>query len=421
MITISIVLAVLELRLHPWKILPVLVILHILFFFWPFFDFILGFNKLEYSYFSYFGLKATVTDAKFYLLVSSLSVFIISLTSYFNVVYKLRKNFIYNGYVWHSNIKVLFVLLFVCCLVLLASRNFSGEWFVFFSPARKDLNISGYERKLLFVAPCLLLYFVRFSRFYTIRNFILIVLFSIMVVAILGQRRDIAALLLYSFLLIKYDSLSNLKFSRKFQVRAGLFFVTLIPSLWYARSFFTQLGRGGEIINPLTLRGPLELIFGSSTTGFASFFLQQRHLDSGAIETLHSIKQILGVAIPRSIYPDKLSTIPQVIKLEENDIGNISNFFVNEMFMNFFGLFPIFIFVFSVAMNTFYKYAKDQGGFLSGTYLFCFANVILLFKNGWSDYLITVVMFAILIKLFNIEKYIFLLFKTLSYNGMGHK
>jgi len=391
----SIFISILELRSKPWKITPLLVVMHGVFYFWPFYDFILEINSLEYSYFSYFNLTPTIQDAKLYLFLSSISMFTLAFVSYVNVVVVLpikirnQKQF--------GNLEVYILATSIAILVAMAARNFSGDLLVFFSPSRKSLSLSGYERKLLFVAPCLLLYVFRFSQLYTLKKFTVVGLFCLLIVFILGQRRDIAALMLFFILLIKSDGLFNVRKSIKFQYRAALFFTTLIPTLWYARSFFTQLGRGDDIINPLSLRNPIELIFGSSTTGFASYFLQQRHIDLGNIKLFHSLEQMFLVVIPRSIYPDKPSTIPQVIKFSENDIGNISNFFINEAYMNFHGGLFIFIAFLGVCFNTLFKYSKDDNGNFSGFYLFCFANIILLFKNGWSDYIVTITMFFALL------------------------
>lgn len=402
---ISIIFSTIEISKHPWKISPILVILHGVFYIWPFYDFIFELNRLEYAYFEYFNLKPSTEYAVFYLFISSVCIFILSITSYANITFtscEAKKKYEYS----YSYFKVIFVILILVILVFFSARNFDGDLITFFTPARKAIDISGYERKLLFVLPCITLLIFRFCKAYTLFRFIVLAIICFAIVSILGQRRDLSALILFSTFLVMYYKLPNLNYSKKLQRRAGIILVICIPSLWYARSYFTQLGRGQDIINPFTLRNPIELIFGSSTTGFSSFFLQQKHLDSGAIEFLHSIKQLLGVAIPRIIYEDKISTIPQTIKFAEKDNGNISNFLINEFFINFQGfIFPIFLF-FAITINEFYKKSVDVVGNITPMYFFCFANIILLFKNGWSDFIVTIMMFYILF---------FILSKSFSY------
>lgn len=395
-------LSLIDLRRHPWKLLPVLVILHLMFFMYPFYDFILGEKVLEYHYFSYFGLFPDKGMAIVYLSIVTISLVIMSSVSFLNInLGTLRFN---NGDINPYNFKKFtFIILVVITgiIVLYANRNFTGSLYLFFSPARKELFLSGYERKFLFILPCLVITLYKFSNLYNKKFFLLYVLFGILIVSILGQRRDLINFCIFSFLIYNYDFLKDLKFSKKIQLYSGVFFITLIPLLWYARVIFTQIIRHGEItINPFTLRGPVELIFGSSTTGFMSFFLQQKYMDLGVIDKFHSIYQMLFVPIPRLFLDSKPSTIPQLIKMAEQDTGNISNFFINEFYMNFGLFFFIGVLVFSIILNWLYFSMKDSNGDFNVIYLFLFCNLILLFKNGWSDYIITVILYVLLFYFF---------------------
>jgi len=284
---------------------------------------------------------------------------------------------------------ILYLLLFAIVFSLI--NNFNSDYFYqLFLPSRKEgLIQSGYQKLFLVSLPAILLVFA-YVRDGNVR---LTALLGLLILFITGQRR-----IIINFLLLALTLWIFIRNNSKIQIRRfvliGTLLVLLIPGLWYARSYTTQIQNNrSEIINPLSTRSPLELIWGSSSSGFETMCYLEAFEDNIDFLPLHSFQYISASFIPRSVLPDKPLSITMQIKEDMGLAGNPSIFFTNEMLLNG-GVLGVILAFFVGGML---RVLIDLWGWKFE--IFALANVITLFKNGFS-YFITEVIFVFLLLLF---------------------
>lgn len=390
---LALALAIEIFRRDPLNLVIPLAGMHFMFYFFPFFDYTSDFPSLDYQLSLYFGLAIERSEALYYLLHMSTLFLVFLAASLFT--FKRPLNQMYQTKISNIAAKKILLTILLVLLIAAAYAKFNGSLLLFFTPARKPLELSGYHRKLLVILPMI----IAFLHLYQKRSFLGFVAFTVLmlpVLSILGQRREIVVFILFAAMVNYKHLLNTRKIVLRFYTMVSAAVFVAVPVSWYARAYSTQLLRGGFEVNPLTIRSPVELIFGSSTTGFESIFLQLRHWELGNIEFAHSFLMLISAPIPRAIWPDKIMSIPQTIKLHEQDIGNISSFFLNEFTFSFgIALSYLAVIVFAWLLQKINS-LRSRRPLSDLIFIFAFANSILLFKNGWSDFLITACLFTVI-------------------------
>lgn len=294
-------------------------------------------------------------------------------------------------------------------ITLYGFSGYNGNLIMFFSPARKTIYTSGYLISIVVIIPATLIYLNRFVRQSSkTTSTILLIVYSFALILTqmsLGQRREIINGLVYIVLILMLSSKKLVSSSSSFKINRtmkrrvvflGLFVAALIPILWYARTYSTQLQRGGDIIMPWQIRGWFELLFGSSTTGFETSFIVSDFTEQYGSFTLHSVIFMATIFIPRAIFPNKYMSITKTMQFTFGIEGNMSIFFVNEIFFNFSYFGFIVSFLFGYYISKFYNKRIRSNQINQSVYaIVLLSQVILLFKNGFAQYIIMIVLYFI--------------------------
>lgn len=309
-----------------------------------------------------------------------------------------------NPIYYSSNKITLLLQFFLITLWLLMIADLFSQYtnsiWNFLLPSRKALLMSGVERVLITSIPlALFTYSVIFNK-----SKLRVYLYATMIIAssfVLGQRREILSGLIFIFTL-PYIYSSNRKIInkefRKTIAIIGLVILILIPLSWYGRVLSTQLQRSGEIlVNPTSLRSPLELVFGSFATGYESFLIFEKYTESGVIHRGDSVKYASSALIPRAIYPSKPMHPTQKIKLSLNHEGNISIFFITELFFNFYYFAIPVLFLILFLLCRLNNFLIDSYLFIS---IFLLSQVAYIFKNGLFQFLPSAFIYISLAALF---------------------
>ena len=292
----------------------------------------------------------------------------------------------------YKNIKINKALLYfssiILALVIISLIKGFNSSFIYqiFLPSRKEgLIQSGYQKLLLISLPSILLIYAYVRN----KSIKLVTIFGILVLFITGQRRVIINFLLLGITLWFFVKNNSKVALTRFIVIGGLL-VLLIPGLWYARSYTTQIQNDStQIVNPLSTRSPFELIWGSSSSGFETLCYLEVNRDLISFRPMHSVQYVMASIVPRSLLTNKPLSLPMQIKQDMGLDGNPSIFFSNEMLINAGALGILFAFM----SGALFRGLIHVFGWRFE--VFAIANVITLFKNGFS-YFITEVVFMFL-------------------------
>lgn len=305
-------------------------------------------------------------------------------------------------------------LFIVLSLILIkAIIDYGGNIGLFFSMARKDgVYSSEYNRLLSSYLP-LVLFILKiqkdvkiygYIKSNVIFNIILIILVSIS----LGQRRTIVNNIIFIFISLIIYNRKNInwgkfvKKSRKKIIFLGIMVVMLVPILWWARNYSTQIQRGDIItLMPWERRGGVELIFGSSSTGFKTFILMNSYKEVFNLKYMYPLYFLICSPIPRGIFESKPIMLVELIQNSLNLKGNPSTFYINEMYMTF-GIFSIiFSFIFGNILSKIYKKIYYKDDIFNQIYgVIIISNILTLFKNGYIQFFIASVTFSLLYTVF---------------------
>lgn len=414
---VQIILAIRALRIfykNPLDFSAIFILLYIVFYTPAYWDYFLKLNMFSNEFLNYFRITGSYSTVTKYNLIS------VGIMLAFELGYSLKRNVkrkVVAPYVMNSqNYYLLMNILFFVWLIItvIGFINYGGSIKLFFSPARKTIYSSGYLISLVVIIPTTLLTLkvirdleINKKKNITTFFFILILILTQMS---LGQRREIINGVIYITLLLMYanlakmkDIISNLrlKIARKKIVLLGIMVSVLVPTLWWGRTYSTQLQRGvTKVIMPWEIRGWFELLFGSSTTGFQTTLILDQFAKAYGDFWLHSIFFMLSIPIPRFIFPNKPMTITKTLQHTLGLEGNLSLFYINDMFFNF-GIFCFIVsFLFGLALSHYYN-SRLKSNLLIGKIgaLILLAQITLLFKNGFAQYLIMILQYSIVINL----------------------
>ena len=308
---------------------------------------------------------------------------------------------------------ILFVLLFVWIAVIINEyRSYNGSLISFLLPSRKQNIKSGMEGTIQVLFPEMiisLVYIRRWNEKHILRYMIFPVLILLLSLSVGAQRRAMIQGIMYIAMLFVIRHIQGGKKSKEAAEKKkhyflfiflGIAFVSLIPLLWYARSFSSQLSRGGEMVNPFSLHSFTDLIFGSSSTGFDSTMVFDWYDINYGIPFAHMIRYIASFWLPRMIYPNKMMQITMMLKVARGDGGNISLFYINDLYFSFRSLSVITTPLIGFILSRAYFSAitkKKVSGLLIGLYML--SQIVLLFKNGVAAYATAVITFTVVFKI----------------------
>lgn len=178
------------------------------------------------------------------------------------------------------------------------------------------------------------------------------------------------------------------RFVRKWQRKVIIFSLAIgsavVPLAWYLRVFSTYLMRG-DWVNPLAVRGPLELLFGSPATGVPSFLLIYNYVEKYGPQLDLLFLQLLTAVVPRSFYPTKPESV-SVILVREFNLSEIpSIFWFGELYFNYAYFSILASCILGVSMATLHQKmsCSDRVSF-RGSAVLILANFVTFFKNGLS-------------------------------------
>lgn len=287
----------------------------------------------------------------------------------------------------------------------------------YFSMARKEFEThSNGIAMLLSLLPVIILcleYVYEVKTFGKVKKRILFYMaLSLIISVTTGQRREI----INHFLLILflYIDSKNYRINEKpseqnvklFQKRAfrlmligAIMVVILIPVTWYLRVYSTQL-QYGNIVNPFR-RGWVELIFGSSSTGFQTSVILEGFDRKHGIPILNSVWLMVTYFIPRGIFANKAMITTEYVQQVLGTAGNLSTFYINDMWFTFYYFSPVISILFGIFFKNVMRPIKQEKDRVYDVVkkipaYIALSKIITLFKNGFASYFISMVLFYII-------------------------
>ena len=307
------------------------------------------------------------------------------------------------------------VLLIWMVVFAYSFSRYNQSFFLFFTPSRKEgVFQSTYIASLYKLLPTTYFILQIIKDFYEQsrikRKTLALVIFPFLAYMTTGQRREIinffilvATILIHVKVKGRNSSESNkvnsIKYKRRKIFQLGFISTLLIPVLWWGRVVFSQLQRNSNnIIMPWHRRGFLELLFGSSSGGFKTLLLGLEHKDIFEVPWGYNIYFFIFSFIPREIMSSKPLVINRLWQIDFGLSGNPSTFYINEMYINF-GITSIIIsLLFGIALSFAFNKLYVSNRLIYNIYSFIiFSNVITLFKNGFIQFIISVLMAIIII------------------------
>lgn len=403
-------------RSNPLSFDVVVYLLYFVFYYIPLLDYLYNWGLFSNSLLrinGYFGSEKIAIKYNYISLII-MCTFVLGFRT--SIIYR-KKNvqikYKQNTFDFSINRKTVLVIKIVLFLVLAlvmfsAIRNYQYGIKNFFTMARKDAYSGTFQTTIVSIVPTLLigLEYIDEIKSYGKIKWKLLLYIGLAILAILtkGQRREIINEIIFVALLFmhaisnRYYSLDKKKANRKIRkyiVILGILIVILIPTTWYLRAYATR-AQYGRFVNPFQYYGWLELLFGSSSTGFQTSIIMDGYEKDYGFPFLNSIRLMLSYFIPRSILKTKPMVLTRYIQQGLNTSGNLSVFYINDVWFNFYQFSPIISFIIGTIIS---KILKDIDGeknlFSRITKFFAFSNVITLFKNGYTSFFFSLIVFWI--------------------------
>lgn len=321
----------------------------------------------------------------------------------------------YNGSLYSLAIGALLILWLY--FMYKSYRSFGRSLILFLMPSRKQAIASGFQEIMQTVLPELIFAMCvirNWEKKNILKSALIPLLLVILAVFSNAQRREMIQGIIFCglVLLIKYfnrigakegvDHTVKKKPWRKYVILGITAAAVLIPLLWYARNISNQISRGGIEENPFSLHSFSDLLFGSSTTGFDTTLVIDWYDNEYGNLFLHCIRYFFSFWIPRSIYPGKPAQMTQLIKLVRGDWGNLSTFYVNDLYFSFKALSIVLVPTVGWLLSRIYNKAsrsRDVAKVIFSAYMF--SQIVLLFKNGVSVFFVRVTLFWIMLTVIN--------------------
>lgn len=302
---------------------------------------------------------------------------------------------------------ILFITL--ALVVFSALRNYNYGIRNFFSMARKEAYTSNIQTTLVTVIPTILLSLEFIEEVITYKRIrpklFLYALLSIFVTMTRGQRRELINEVIFIALLLiygrshKYYSLDRNEVNskiRRYIILLGALVAVLIPATWYLRVYSTQFQYGYKI-NPFQYRGWLELLFGSSSTGFQTSIILDNYNRDYGLPSLASVKLMLSYFIPRAFFNSKAMVLTRYVQQGLGTSGNLSVFYINDVWFNFYYFSPLISLLLGKTISNIVKNLDDDYNlFRTITKYVAFSKVITLFKNGYTGYFFSFIIFWVI-------------------------
>lgn len=301
--------------------------------------------------------------------------------------------------------------------LLLEVRGFfmAGVSFrAFFSSTRKNMYGSEIVETLILKLPIILFAnFLYYSASQKRKKIGLIYWLLIAIAALqTNQRREMISDFLFAIILyisyyatIKKET-GNAAFNinrrvKKYVIVVFVAVLCMVPLFWYLRVYSNQVINLGATSVKFT-RSFGELLFsGSGVTGFPTLIIYKKFGEENGISYIfRELLFTLEAFIPRSLFPGKMKALNIFIRDTLGVSNNLSMFYINELYYTF-GVLSILVSfivacVFSKLYNNFTNRSTFEGKFYMAFFL---SNIIKLFKNGLSSFVISTVFLSILIML----------------------
>lgn len=396
----------------------IFIVLFLVFFAFPAWDFILG-GRFFGNEIVGFIIQDNYSDNVYKLFfLSNLTAMFFSLGYIFvenrkkNERYSMKTILSLNNIIFLKNryyLTITIAVLLWLVVFFISFRNYGYNLVLFFSPSRKDSVFESTYISFFYKNIPIFIFFAKVIRDYLYRgkvtfSCLVLFLFPLLTSLTSGQRREIINFIILSvvFLIqLRESQLSSNEliktkshYTRKRIFLLGIFGVVLIPVLWWSRVFFTQIQRNDSVrINPLELRGIGELIFGSSSGGFLTLLLGDLHQKTFEIPYFYSLVFLITSFIPRSLFANKPLILNRLWQIDFNLTGNPSLFFINETIINF----GAFSFLFSFLVGSVLSLLTSKLDFSKRidfriVSIIILSNSITFFKNGYTQFFINVVM-----------------------------
>lgn len=400
----------------PFDIGTIMVLLSILFYFFPAWDFYFG-GSLFTDIIVNYRIGIENDSEGIYLIFITTLIMATFYFGYLVIGYLIKEkrifNFSYRIDIQKYRLAKRIILLTWLIVFIYSFSRYDQSILLFFSPSRKQgVFESAYIGSVYKILPVsfFIIEVIKdfFERGKIKRKTLLLVIFPILAYMTTGQRREIINLIILVVTLLIHikiegkDEVSknkSLKYKRKKIFQLGFLSILLIPILWWGRVVFSQLQRNStEIIAPWKQRGFMELIFGSSSGGFKTLLLGLEHKEKFDVPWGYSIYFFLSSFVPREIMPNKPLIINRLWQIDLDLSGNPSIFFINEMYINFGISSIVFSMIFGMTLSYIFNKLYKSNNLIKNIYSFIiFSNVITLFKNGFVQFTISTLMTIIII------------------------
>lgn len=288
----------------------------------------------------------------------------------------------------------------------------------FLSPIRKETSLIGghFLAQLLILIPLSIsLAFLASGKQRKTLSMFAFLIALVMAFSTAQRRSVLIVILLYGIFYLLYFSptISFRRLTSKYRWRvffiAGLM-APLIPTLWVARNIAT--GIFGEAFSFYQIeRGAIELFFGSTATGFPVIVLITELLsESPYIYFAKSVFFLVSFPVPRAIWPTKPALADNFVSDSFGMNLSPSLFYVGEALLNFWVLAPVFLMLFAFALSRWSSFQlrsfvgtpySTQRSRLTAVLMFSvvYAHSILLFKNGFTLFLVSTLVWIIALRL----------------------
>lgn len=397
-------------------------IIYFIFYAFPAWDEVMGWGLFPDNFSSSYTQLSSLAEGSYLLFITTLIMLTFYLGYYISrkaIPKKDRFNYVYSINNVGLKFSIFFLSIVWIAVFYSVFKDYSGSFLLFISPSRKTgLFHSYYLRYIFKLLPQVILIVLLINCHLKGRKIgpleYIVAIVSLLAYSVTGQRREIlvfAIFVLLIFIELKNENISAKikdKLKRKIVMLVGLTGVVFTPVLWWLRVVASQLQRGvSDIVMPWEIRGFTELVFGSGATGFKMLLLVRTYIDDIPNRWGYNILVFLSSFVPRSVWADKPLPLPDWLERFALVGTNPSLFYVNDMYVSF-GWMSIFAsLVFGASISFFYIKLSRSKVLEYKIYSFVmFANIITLFKNGVSDFLINV-LFTIFISMIFIKSIFF--------------
>lgn len=173
----------------------------------------------------------------------------------------------------------------------------------------------------------------------------------------------------------------------------------LVPLLWYARVYFTNLDQG-DSVNAFEVRSFQDILFGSPSTGFPTFVYIQEFVSEFGTAPLYLLAYPLTIFIPRALWGSKPTDLDTLLENQFWLVENPSSFWFGEMYYGFGYLAPLATLLLAFGMYRLCmkcQTANDVWFRTLGALLFM--QCVTLFKNGITVFIIGTSVLVVLLAL----------------------